>query len=321
MIEFHNFESQPISVTEITQLFQSSFNIKMDEAYWKWRFENNPVSKDITIVYATDEGKLVAYYAVSPVNMINSNGEKVKMALSNMTMTHPDYQGRGLFKSLATQLFDGLKTKGYVGVFGFANSNSHYGFRKNLGWKDIAALNVFTLSRGTFRDFLIKKPLDLNFEINDTSAFDLSGLKKLSRIETGCFHSEILANEYNWRFNSIPTNNYKYIEAKLNNQVVGHVVFKQYGDDLDLMEYWFGDQSEVSKNDLLPYLIQYLVQNYSGDINFWSNLHSSEHLVLEKFGFQEKGFNSYFGAIPFTDNADFLELEKWHYRFTESDIF
>jgi len=321
MIKFHNFESEPISIDKITGLFKLSFKQEMDESYWRWRFENNPVSDEIFIAYATDQGKLVAYYAVSPVKIQNTHGKYVKIALSNMTMTHPDYQGKGLFKTLASKLFDQLKQKGVSGVFGFANSNSHYGFRKNLGWTDIAYLNLFTLTNEAFRGFLLKQSLPIDYSIHSTLKFDLSILQDLIRVEKDCIHSHIGASEYDWRFNKIPNNSYSYLEAKLNNRIIGHLVFKNYGNDLDLMEYWYGSNDVISKNELLPHLIHYLNQNYSGNIHFWSNLHSNEHLVLEKFGFQEKEFNSYFGFIPFEEDQDFLDIKNWHYRFTESDIF
>jgi hypothetical protein len=53
----------------------------------------------------------------------------------------------------------------------------------------------------------------------------------------------------------------------------------------------------------------------------WSNLHSTEHVELEKFGFQETVFSTYFGVILFDKIPELAKYKKWHYRLMDSDVF
>lgn len=319
MIEILDYDKTPLDVGEIQELFFRSFNQQITEEYWSWRFKNNPNSEKVYIVYAKDADLLVAYYAVSPVRIQTPNGERM-VALSNMTMTHPDYQGRGLFKQLANRLFDLLKEDQFDGVFGFANNNSHYGFRKNLGWTDISVLNVLSCSSDQFRSHILKVNESFDINLSTTEKSNLSAFDSFSRTKQPI--STVLDSDvYHWRFNSIPNKTYKCVELSIDQTVLGHVVFKEFGDDIDIMEYWYKENNWVDKNTGLIHILNFIFKNYSGSINIWSNIHSSEHLILEKFGFQETHFNSYFGFIPFTDNVDYLQLSNWHYRFTDSDIF
>ena len=321
MITLHNYQEKKLDTDKIAGLFKSSFNMEFDENYWNWRFLNNPNSKDVFIVYAMDEGRLAAYYAVSPMSFEVGNGKKVKIALSNLTMTHPDYQGRGLFSQLATLLFNTLNDKGFVGVYGFANINSHYGFRKNLGWKDISALNIFQLQKERFKGFLLKEGgTESNFLEKEIGKVKRETITEFVRTNN-LIRLAVDYENFLWRFCDIPNQHYKAIERYVNDKLTGLLVFKEFGDEIDIMEFWsvYDDQKERALE--LVKSISFVIRKYQKNINIWSNIHSEEHIVLEKFGFREMCFNSYFGFIPFVDAPEYLDVRNWHYRFTDSDIF
>lgn len=131
---------------KIVVLFEKVFGRPMDPAgdslqHWSWEFLNRP-EKDIAIRLAWDQEMLVGQYAAGPVRLF-VDGKEYPAALSYDTMTDPDYQGCGIFTTLANQLFSDLMQKGYHSIFGFPNGNSIYGFVKKLGWRRIGAPPVF----------------------------------------------------------------------------------------------------------------------------------------------------------------------------------
>ena len=72
---------------------------------------DNTVDKpQVALAYCS--GKLVAHYAVSPT-VLCQNGISLKCAQSMTTMTHPNYEGKGLFVNLAKMVFDKLAKEGY----------------------------------------------------------------------------------------------------------------------------------------------------------------------------------------------------------------
>jgi len=318
MIKIYSYEERPLSLNAISILFKESFNQEFDEEYWKWRFLNNPNSKKNYIVYAEENKKIVAYYAVSPMIITDINSEEYNIALSNMTMTHPKYQGKGLFTTLANKLFEILKSDNFVGVYGFANPNSHYGFRKNLGWIDISLLNIFKLKKKDFRDFLLAKTKKINVVKKDICSFDFNTFNNFFTYKDK-ISIKLDKKNIKWRFCDIPNKKYSVIELSTNNKLESIVIYKEFGDEIDIMEVFHNNENN---NDLsLIHAVMWLVKKYSKDINIWSNLHSTEHLLLEKYGFKEDLFNTYFGFIPFDNSNKYLDSKDWHFRFTDSDIF
>ena len=125
---------------QIIALFEMVFKQKMSIEQWYWRFRDNPAGKYL-IKLMWDDGILIGHYAVSPIIM-NINGEEVLTAHSLPTMTHPEYGGRGIFKTLSLELYKELEeTKECKAIWGFPNNNSHSGFIKSLGWSNLAVID------------------------------------------------------------------------------------------------------------------------------------------------------------------------------------
>lgn len=109
------------------------------ESFIFW-YKNNPCG-NVLSVNAFDGDKMVAHYACIPIEM-NIAGRVVKGIHSMATVTHPDYRGRGLFRSLAQQTYEIAQQEGYEFVSGVANANSFPGFIKYLGFYLIDRLDV-----------------------------------------------------------------------------------------------------------------------------------------------------------------------------------
>ena len=312
------YHNKPLSLNLIAETFEASFNIKFDKESWEWRFLNNPNSEKTYISYIIENGVLASYYAVSPMKIL-INGKEEKIALSNMTMTHPNYRGKGYFKKLAQTLFDNLKENNFIGVFGFANHNSHYGFRKYLNWNDLSILNIFSIKPNEFRKIKVQ---EYNIEFNIELVNNNNTLKNIESLATSDLNKIKIKRDLNnleWRLKNNPSKEYKVQIGKINNEVVSLLFYKNYNHEIDVMEFFYVDS--LNKIDLLNQCIYDLIETTNSTINLWSNLHSEEHINLEKQGFQEVGFNTYFGIIPFTENKDILNIKNWHYRFIDSDIF
>jgi hypothetical protein len=87
------------------------------------------------------------------------------------------------------------------------------------------------------------------------------------------------------------------------------------------MEVFYKESIITAHQTILGSAIKYLVTKYERPLNIWSNLYDDEHLYLEKIGFQESVFNTYFGFIPFNDSKEFFDIKNWHFRLYDSDVF
>lgn len=315
-IDIKFYYDDPISVDLIEATFKKSFSRDFDRKYWDWRFLKKPRNSKTYINYIIENNELAAYYAITP-EIIYIDQKPHKIALSNMTMTHPDYQGKGYFKLLANAMYDELKKDNFIAVYGFANSNSHYGFRKYLNWKDLSILNIFKLKKEDFRGFLIKKSTSLKISILENIDFTTCELNNILKKKT---HISRDKEDLNWRLKENPNNTYQILEAKTNT-VSMKIIFKSYKNEIDIIEV-FDNCADSSEYELfLTNSIHYLMETVAETINLWSNLHDLEHLFLEKIGFKEDAFNTYFGIIPLKNVNKLDNIKNWHYRFYDSDIF
>lgn len=107
--------------------------------FTQW-YLNNPVGKVISF-NAFDGDVMTAHYACIPTLM--QIGDRTVRGIKSMaTVTHPNYRGRGLFKTLAKKTYEAAKKEGYEFVVGVANANSFPGFMKYFPFTFVAQLNV-----------------------------------------------------------------------------------------------------------------------------------------------------------------------------------
>ena len=317
-IKFY-FEEE-LSLKQINDTFMKSYDQKLNIEYWKWRFLQNPNNEKVYISYIMENDIIASYYAVSPCT-IYLNGIEHKIALSNMTMTHPDHQGKGYFKQVASGLYYKLKEDGFIGVYGFANANSHYGFRKYLNWHDLAAINTFQVEQNSFRYFLLKMKDEFDIELQKIDN------KQLDIIDNMVINKSIInlsRNKKNirWRLLDNPDNKYFALNIIKENKISGTLLYKYFNtEEIDILEFFINQEVYNIKDEIIGAGVYYLLKDKVKKINIWSNLYSSEHLYLEKIGFLEKDFNTYFGVIPFVNDNILLDIKNWHYRFFDSDVY
>ncbi|PRM94740.1 GNAT family N-acetyltransferase [Aliarcobacter cryaerophilus] len=118
--------------TQILELFEHSFNSKMDEKLWNWAYIENPNGNPIVSLYFDGE-RLVGHYAVIPVSFIH-NQKNINAVLSMTTMVHFSYRKYGIFIEQAQEVYEKAKELDYKFVCGFPNKKSAPGFKKRLNW-------------------------------------------------------------------------------------------------------------------------------------------------------------------------------------------
>ena len=285
--------------------------------YWKWRFVNNPAGKHF-IKLMWDDDLLVGHYAVSPVwfNVTNVN---ILAAHSLTTMTHPDYAGRGIFKQLAMSLYDELEhEKNVKSIWGFPNNNSHYGFIKNLGWKDITVIHTLSVKAAKFK-------FELNKSVNEFSSFKEEHVDLITR-KTSSFPVKIDRNlsYLTWRYIDNPSVNYR-IFGIIENKSSSLMVVKLYPSeiegfwDINILELFIDNISELKT------LLQHILACYNKKIKritIWKSLHDPEHIYLEKIGFTADLPQIYLCARPHITISDIvLNSNNWYYSQGDSDVF
>jgi GNAT superfamily N-acetyltransferase len=118
---------------------------KFNPAALAWRYRDNPAGAVIG-ADAWDGERLAAHYVACPLEA-RIDGESVRGLVSLNTATHPDYQGKGLFTTLAEHAYGLGAAAGYSFVIGVANANSTPGFLRKLAFQDAGRLHAGVLAK------------------------------------------------------------------------------------------------------------------------------------------------------------------------------
>lgn len=302
----------------IIELYQKSFHRSLDYKVWKWRYCDNPFGAEM-IRLMWDEDKLIGHYAVCPVELKIEN-QILKTALSLTTMTHPDYTGRGIFSKLASILYEELHSESGISFYwGFPNNQSHYGFIKNLKWKDIYEIPNFRLE-----DF---RRISAYSECRKVDKFSSKHISAIAEYDSNPELIEVnrTVDYLNWRYDINSGNQYQIYEIVTGHKSNPFVVVKEYGSDggteIDLMEIVCPDDERIISS-LLHAALNGSDKSINA-INLWMSPENPKHLILEKFGFMNKGGVTYLSGLPVGNIAKEILLDKkyWNYNFSYSDVY
>ncbi|WP_236545919.1 GNAT family N-acetyltransferase [Tenacibaculum maritimum] len=304
----------------IFELFELVFGRPMKPEYWYWRFQDNPAGKHM-IKLMWSENKLVGHYAVSPVNM-NVGGESVIGALSMTTMTHPDYGRKGIFGSLAEALYNDLENDiGVQAIWGFPNSNSHYGFIKKMKWVDLGVVNHL------IKDSLTIKP-EKDSNIKTSLVFNDEHEEILNSI-TKEFEVKVNRNkEYlNWRFKDNPNVEYITFEYVERSEIKAFLVVKKYPSEEEGFFNIFIVENGISLEniELLPKFLAHIKSHFKSSIktfNIWLSLFDKRHIHIERSGFLIGGKPTYIGVRSESENETKIkDFRNWYFSYSDSDVY
>lgn len=310
---------QPGDEQAILDLFELSFKKKLSMDYWQWRFAKNPCGH-VMIQLMWENDLLVGHYAVSPV-ILNVQGQRMLSALSMTTMTHPDHAGKGIFTALAESLYQrAAKEYGLQLVWGFPNTNSHYGFVKNLQWTDLEQIPSFSLDLHRF-------PFSGETGFNTIKAFSAEHATAASSLlKKSDWAVERSAEYLNWRYVQNPSNNYSIVEMEQEGMRF-FAVFKKFPSfsekgkwEVDILEMQLPSDLSLLKG-LLNSIVQVLAEKDLIRINCWMSVHDPKHILLEKIGFVNQAPITYAGHRMLHPETKQLQASAWNYSMGDSDVF
>lgn len=305
---------------EFSELYELCFNQTMSEDEVVWRYLKNP-NKNIIACFAFDNGKLIANYSVSPIE-IYINNFTYPAVLSLNTMTHPDYVGKGLFVELANRAYSYAKEKGYIGVIGFPNNISNRTFVSKLGWSDLLEIPTLSLDLSNIKK--IPQPEELML---DTIQFDNNFSLDYDHLKYEYNQNLVIRNtEYlKWRFCYHPNNLYVNFAIADNNDIAvdSYVVCKRYKRIFNIVDYYYTDICTFKK--LIWKIIDYARNNECEKVTLWSKLGSEEHLFLEKLNFKNDLPITYFGGKLFDERStlrkDFYNGLSWNIKLSDDNVY
>jgi GNAT superfamily N-acetyltransferase len=191
------------AIVELLKLSLGESLMPKSEAFWRWKHIDNPFGPS-PVLLAFDKEELIGVRAFMRWEW--QRGDQVFSSLRAVdTATHPQHQGRGIFKKLTSQLLTECKAAGDHFIFNTPNKKSMPGYLK-MGW----------ISRG-------RMPIKLKWQIlpvkkkNPELNADWEQLTRHSLLHpfqaTSQLQTRLSAAYLLWRYRDNPNASYRLLSA------------------------------------------------------------------------------------------------------------
>ncbi len=304
------------SIPDIQQLFKAVFHRGLSASFLQWRFADNLMSLS-PVTLMREKGQLVAHSASTP-NQFHFNERNMLGGMNSTAMTHPSYQGQGLFRKLTLENEAELIRLGFDFLYCFPNRNSAPIFLQ-MGWVAVYEIPTLHLILIDADQNIIppSEPLfDNEFELYDYDTIAAqSGLICIPRTRRWL----------QWRYVRNPLNEYKNLVVVHDGELRAFAVMKIYHaegkSNIDLVDYFSKDI--VSLQLLIDQLKAYAAGQKKTGISTWAPHHHFSHHVFMRRGFLHQGPVTYFLVKPLKDNyRDSLKCySNWWVTMGDSDIY
>jgi hypothetical protein len=322
---------------------ESTKNI--DQLEWV-HFKNIP--KEQFVSYAKKDLQVAAIYAAMPVFFKMKDNKKALASQSLDTITDKDHRGKGLFITLAKDVYSKAKNKNCQFVYGFPNGSSVHGFVKKLNWKlhDPVPFLVKPMRLGYFLNKIpvVKAASKIfNFPLSLGNKPSLSSKQQIISIANfGTEYNTLWesfsqsinvcinrnADYMNWRFVNKPQENYFRYAIYEGDALQGIIVYcfkaKHGGNIGYIMELVCESDSYAKK--LLSYALSHLKKEKVDACLTWCFDHSPNKKAFEKSMFLKlpkklQNIELHFGFASFNEEANILLSEKknWYISYADSD--
>jgi len=191
---------------EIVSLLKKSLGegvLPKTQEYWDWKHIQNPFGKSLVLV-AEAGNQLVGVRAFMQWRF-NYQGVTLKALRAVDTATHPEWQGKGIFKKLTLNLVKVAKDQGFDFIYNTPNSKSKPGYLK-MGWESMGKFPIKPLITLRLLRFFDSKRQDKVDQHDDSERFMSIPWDHFSSQNFGIDGCRTAYSEdyFSWRYFGVP---------------------------------------------------------------------------------------------------------------------
>jgi predicted N-acetyltransferase YhbS len=308
-------EATEQDIPEILEVLKASLgetSSKKTEAVWRYKHVENPFGKSLDLV-ALENDEIIGIRALMRWKW--QMGDQVFSTYRAVdTATHPDHQGKGVFKKLTLKAIEIAKENGNDFIFNTPNTQSLPGYLK-MGWEEVNKLRI-RIDPVNPLNWLGNKSLKF-YELNNNSsdaqlARLVSKYNKLKAEENKLFTLKSPQYLY-WRYENNPLQKYE-VKADEDFYLAGYIKQHKYFKELRIAEHVFS-------NDIGREKINNAIKEFSK--KFGAQLITSADLNCGR------GFSGNYGPVLTLRNVnlksklnqELLQLNKWSYTLGDLELF
>ncbi|HMO33801.1 MAG TPA: GNAT family N-acetyltransferase [Lacibacter sp.] len=230
-------------IPAIVQLLKASLGDVSSEksvAYWNWKHVTNPFGPSPVLV-AEEEGQLIGVRALMRWDW--QEGDRVYRALRAVdTATHPEHQGKGIFKKLTLQLVEAATEEGYDFIFNSPNTQSTPGYLK-MGWEVWGKMPLWLGLGSLSRKF---QPHVYERYHQQLLAADLAVVNCKVGKSVG-LRTKISASFLQWRYQQCPVKEYAFKTVERGDNRIWlffSVKSRRFGMELRICHFFFSREKD-----------------------------------------------------------------------------
>jgi GNAT superfamily N-acetyltransferase len=300
--------------------------IPKSEALWTWKHEENPFGNSYVLL-AEENEELIGLRAFMQWEW-QWNEKRYRTIRAVDTATHPEHQGKGIFKKLTLEQLERCRKDNIRFVFNTPNNQSMPGYLK-MGWQvqGKMPLKVKALSpvRTAFRLLLKSKPVTSSTSSANEWNLMLKSFEKQQALQIAGLHTPWSISYVQWRYANNPLFPYSFITDNKNYILIYRIKEHSRFSELRLTDFYLFNKDRAVKKDISSKLKQ--------------AAHKSSADLLTISGRQMLAYKNYlpsFGPIPIrnagpsitlrditaTDEFDTLmKIENWSYSMGDLELF
>lgn len=303
-------------IPEILEVLRASLgetSSQKTEKVWRYKHEDNPFGKSLVLL-AVEDGMVIGVRAFMRWKWQRKN-EIYSAFRAVDTATHPDHQGKGVFKKLTLGALKLGKERGDNFVFNTPNSQSKPGYLK-MGWKEVDKLRTSIRPVNPLfwksSDEIITYPKTWN----DSNGFEFLEFHHEKFVHKEDFFTPKDAVYLKWRYLENPLQDY-HVLATSNLFLAGYVKNQGKLKELRISEVIKSSKisNSVLKKEIKSWARKYGVHFISfspnADVKFLTAISGKFGPVLtfRKITVSEK------------EEREFLKLNSWAYSLGDLELF
>lgn len=310
-------EAVTADVPEIVEVLKASLgetDLPLSEKIWNYKHFANPFGKSIVLIAVEDE----AIIGVRAFMRWEWRKEESKYACFRAvdTATHPNHQGKGVFKKLTLEAVELAKKEGAAFIFNTPNEKSRPGYLK-MGWEIAGKLQVSVSP--AFYSFWKFRKSNFNYTVDyKTSVKMIDDLcaEWNSSLRRGKLYTEKSSKYLKWRYEENPLQKYEVL-ATSGFYLAGYIKKRKNFKELRIVECIYQDKSAEKE-------IKRTIRKWSQ--KFGAQVISFSPLVTR---FKMASISGEFGPLSTVRNLNLNGAEKeycfttenWSYSLGDLELF
>lgn len=202
------------------------------EAFWRWKHIQNPFGESMVLL-AEENNQIIGLRAFMNWEW-KCNGKIYRSVRAVDTATHPDHQGKGIFKKLTLEGLSIVETLGTEFVYNTPNHKSKPGYLK-MGWQEQGRMSL----KLKINPFAYQQKMPVDFENWDkvllNEGFFTSDNREMQTNNSMAF--------LNWRYKDNPMFDYHFLSDHSSYFLVYRYKQHNFGVELRITEFLINPQN------------------------------------------------------------------------------